>query len=147
VKRLMVLVAVGCAGAACLAGCTKDPGDEGARAPVSGKVTFADGKPLTRGAVIFAPDASKGNESKHEPRGYINDQGIYKVMTDPKKEGALPGPYKIMILADEPLDDKNPYKTPPSLIDRKYNNAATSGFAVEVIKNPEPGRYDFKVTK
>ena len=133
--------------AICLAGCGKNPGEEGDRVPVTGKVTFADGKPLTRGTVIYAPDTSKGNTSKHEPRGSIDGEGNYKVFTAANMEGALPGHYKISILADQDMDAKDPYARPPSLIDRKYNTSATSGLVVEVVKNPAPGRYDFKVAK
>jgi len=36
---------------------------------------------------------------------------------------------------------------PPWLINRKYGNRQTSGLAVEVVKKPEAGRYDFQVSK
>lgn len=134
--------------AACLvlAGCRK-AGDEGNRVPVVGKVTFTDGKPLPRGTVIFAPDGAKGNESLHEPRGQIEADGIYKLSTTPQREGARPGWYIVTIISQEPYDASKSSWDPPWLINRKYGNRQTSGLAVEVIEKPEPGRYDFQVTK
>ena len=45
--------------------------------------------------------------------------------------------------ADE-VDENNPYFT-KWFADEKYVNPDTSGLTMEVIDNPEPGRYDFKL--
>jgi hypothetical protein len=127
-------------------GC-KDPMDEGKRVPVIGRVTFTDGRPLHRGYVIFSPDAAKGNKSRHEPRGVIDAEGNYKVMTTPEKEGVLPGPYKVTIVAQDPYDENRPYWEPPWLINRRYGNREKSGLTKDVVENPAPGYYDFKVSK
>lgn len=127
-------------------GC-REAGDEGNRVPVAGKVTFKDGKPLPRGTVIFAPDESKGNASLHEPRGVIDGEGNYKLMTTPKLEGASPGWYIVTIIAQEPYDEAKSSWDPPWLINRKYGSRQTSGLAVEVIDKAEAGRYDFQVSK
>jgi hypothetical protein len=134
--------------AACLilAGC-KQPGDEGNRVPVAGKVTFKDGKPLPRGMVIFAPDGSKGNASLHEPRGAIDAEGNYKLMATPQLKGASPGWYIVTIISQEPYDESKSSWDPPWLINKKYGNRQTSGLAVEVIEKAEAGRYDFQVSK
>lgn len=123
----------------------KKPGDEGNRVPVTGKVTFADGKPLPRGTVIFSPD--KGNLSQHEPRGAIGADGTYKVDTTPELAGVMPGWYTVTIISQEPYDESKSSWDPPWLINRKYGNRNTSGLAAEVVEKPEPGRYDFKVGK
>jgi hypothetical protein len=128
-----------------LAGCTKTDG--GNRVPVVGKVTFADGKPLPRGTVIFTPDPGKGNQSQHEPRGAIDADGNYKVETTDRLNGVQPGWYFVTIIAQEPYDESKSSWDPPWLINRKYGNRQTSGLTAEVIENPEPGRYDFKVSK
>jgi hypothetical protein len=143
IRRLLVVVAL----VAGLAGCGKVPGDEGKRVPVTGRVSFKDGKPLTRGVVVFWPDASKGNASQHEPRGEVDAQGNYKLATSPRLEGVLPGWYKVAIVAQEPFDENDPYKDPPWLINRRFGNRDKSGLAVEVIERAEPGRYDFQVSK
>src|SRR5262245_11287099 len=130
-----------------LAGCAKEPGDEGQRVPVSGKVTFQGGKPLPRGTVIFTPDGAKGNASQHEPRGPVNADGTYKLSTTARLDGVHPGWYLVTIVAQEPYDEKKSDWDPPWLINRKYASRQTSGLAVEVIENPDPSRYDFQVTK
>jgi len=134
--------------AACLvlAGCG-EPGNEGNRVPVAGKVTFQDGKQLPRGVVIFTPDGAKGNESQHEPRGAIDAEGNYKLSTTDRLDGAQPGWYTVTIVAQEPYDEAKSSWDPPWLISRKYGNRQTSGLAVEVIENAEPQRYDFQVSK
>ena len=111
-------------------------------APVQGKVIF-DGKALTAGTVIFYPAADKGNHSLEEPRGKIDGQGNYKVLTG-IKQGVTPGWYKIAVTAAKQLDPKNPYFT-EWLIPQKYIDYRTSKLAVEVVANPEPGRYDLKL--
>jgi hypothetical protein len=144
--RSLALGLVGTASLFWLAGC-KEPGDEGSRVPVAGKVAFADGKPLLRGTVIFSPDGSKGNMSLHEPRGPIDEQGNYKVDTTERLSGVAPGWYTVTIIAQAPYDESKSSWDPPWLINRKYGNRNTSGLAVEVTDKPEPGRYDFKVSK
>jgi hypothetical protein len=127
-------------------GCRQD-GDEGNRVPVAGKVTFKDGKPLTRGVVIFAPDGAKGNASQHEPRGMIDGEGNYTIATTPSLKGVIPGWYLVTIIAQEPYDESKSSWDPPWLINRKYGNRQTSGLTAEVVEKPEPGRYDFQVSK
>src|SRR5687768_3057353 len=129
-----------------LTGC-KQPGDEGNRVPVVGKVTFTDGKPLPRGVVIFSPDGGKGNASQHEPRGPIDGEGTYKLSTTDRLAGVAPGWYTVTIVAQQPYDESKSSWDPPWLINRKYGNREKSGLAVEVIENAEPGRYDFQVSK
>jgi hypothetical protein len=129
-----------------IVGC-KEPGDEGNRVPVEGRVTFQDGKPLHRGTVIFTPDGAKGNLSQHEPRGPIDEQGNYKLSTTERLDGVAPGWYQVTIIAQEPYDESKSSWDPPWIINKKYGNRNTSGLAVEVVENAEAGRYDFKVSK
>ena len=132
-------VAVGIA-LVCFAGCTGTPHE--ARLPVEGKVTLGD-KPLTTGTVILRPDAAKGNDSQHEPRGKIDAEGRYQIETALQK-GAPPGWYKVAVMAFEPTDPKA-YTAPMSLIPTKYNDPEQSGFSFEVTRNPGPGAYDLKL--
>jgi hypothetical protein len=141
-RSSIILVAAGLL----LPGC-KQPGDEGDRVPVIGKVTYPDGKPLPRGTVIFSPDNAKGNKSQHEPRGPIDPQGNYKLSTTERLDGVYPGWYTVTIVAQEPYDESKSSWDPPWIINRKYGNRQSSGLTAEVIKNPDPGRYDFQVTK
>jgi hypothetical protein len=108
--------------------------------PVEGQVKFR-GKPMTQGTVVLYPDPSKGNTSKHEPRGTIEADGRYKVFTHPHR-GAPPGWYKVAVIATEPSDPKNPYSLPRSLIPEKFGKPDESRLSWEVRSNPPPGAYD-----
>jgi hypothetical protein len=110
---------------------------------VEGRVLWR-GQPLTSGAVIFRPDASKGNTSKHEPRGPIDAEGHYKITTA-HQSGAAPGWYKVGVIATEAADPKNPYAIRKSLIPAKYNDPDQSDLSMEVVKNPAPGTYDINL--
>ena len=109
--------------------------------PVSGKVSYK-GQPLTTGAVILVADAAKGNLTKHEPRGPIDDQGHFEVSTA-GRPGAPPGWYKVAVVANKPASNpKNPYAVTGSLLPKKYTDAKTSELAIEVTENPAPAAYD-----
>jgi hypothetical protein len=108
--------------------------------PVEGQVQFK-GKPLTKGTVVLYADASKGNTTKHEPRGTIEADGRYTIVTHPHP-GAPPGWYKVAVIVTEPSDPKNPYSMPRSLIPEKFSKPDQSGLTLEVRSNPPPGAYD-----
>jgi hypothetical protein len=141
----LVLVAGVCLATAL--GCGQGEGDLGRLVPVEGKVRFG-GKPLSTGVVIFRPDASKGNPSQHEPRGRIDAEGNYKLVTAQHKDGAAPGWYKVGLLAARPSTDaKDPYALPQSLIPSSYNDPETSRLALEVVEKPNVGAYDLQIGK
>jgi hypothetical protein len=123
-----------------LAGCgsTEEP-----LFPVEGKVQF-EGKPLTKGAVILLPDDAKGNNTKHEPRGVIGSDGLYKIATHPR-DGAPKGWYKVGVVVTQPSDPKNPYSEPRSLIPVKFGKPAESKLAIEVRPDAPPGAYDLEL--
>ena len=123
------------------AGCNAGKGEN--LAPVAGKATV-DGKPLKTGSVSFRPDASKGNTSQHQPNGAIDAEGNFELLAPPAKKGAPLGWYKVVVTA---LDDPWPGKPLKSFIDMKYSEEKTTPLKVEVIANPEPGRYDLKLTR
>jgi hypothetical protein len=128
-------------------GCGQGDSDLGRLVPVEGKVML-ESKPLTTGVVIFRPDASKGNTSKHEPRGQIDADGNYKVVTAQKKDGAAPGWYKVGIIATrQSTDPKNPYALPKSLIPLIYHDQEKAPLALEVVEKPRPGAYDLHIGK
>jgi hypothetical protein len=108
--------------------------------PVEGRVKIGD-KAMPNGTVIFHPDASKGNTTKHEPRGNIGADGRYRMLTHPHA-GAPPGWYKVAVIATEPSDPKNPYSLPHSLLAEKFGRPDESGVSLEVRKDAPPGAYD-----
>ena len=111
--------------------------------PVQGKVTLKDGTPVAYGHIILHPDAGRGNTSKEVCQGTIRD-GSYIIMTGAKK-GAPLGAYKVSIEAAKDVDPNNPYFT-EWLADEKYVDPERSKLTTEVVENPEPGRYDFKLS-
>jgi hypothetical protein len=115
----------------------------GGRVPVEGKV-FLDAQPLSKGIVILRPDAGKGNLSKHEPRGKIDAQGRYRIATG-KYYGALPGWYKVGVIANDETDSRLTYALPRPLIPRHYNNPDHAGIYVEIVAEAEPGTYDLQL--
>ncbi len=133
-----------------LTGCGQD--DIGPTVPVEGKVVFGD-RPLTTGVVVFNPDASRGNKSPQVPRGVIDDQGNYKLLTH-RREGAAPGWYRVAVVATKELAGSRPKSAPggmpaapESLIPVKYADAAASGIGIEVVAAPAPGAYDLRLVQ
>jgi hypothetical protein len=122
------------------AGCGKAPQEK--LVPVSGKVTVA-GKPLTTGSVTFLPNASRGNTSPHQPTSRIDAEGNFELTVPPEKKGAPLGWYKIVVFA---YDNPQPGRL-KSFIDTKYQQENATPLAIEVVENPEPGRYDLKLTR
>ena len=122
-------------------GCGAGSGEQ--LAPVAGKVTV-DGKPVTTGSVSFRPDAGQGNKSQHQPNGAIDAEGNYELFVPPDRKGAPPGWYKVVVSA---FDNPMPGKPLKSFIDMKYSDETTTPLKLEVIVNPEPGRYDLKLRR
>jgi hypothetical protein len=128
-----------------LAGCAGcDSSGLGRLAPVKGHVLL-DGKPLPTGSLVFKPDAAKGNSSQFEPSATITADGSYSLFTK-EKTGAPLGWYKVGVIAqEENLAD--PYAARKSLVASRYNNAETSGLAIEVVAAPASGAYDIKLAQ
>lgn len=123
------------------AGCGSASGEK--LAPVAGKVTV-NGKPVTTGSVSLRPDAAQGNESQHQPNGAIDAEGNYELLVPPAKKGTPLGRYKVVVTA---YDNPMPNKPLKSFINMKYSDEKTTPLKFEVIENPEPGRYDLKLTR
>ena len=117
----------------------------GSLVPVKGKVTV-DGTPLTTGSLVFKPDAAKGNASQVDSSAEISADGSYSLFTR-QKEGAPPGWYKVGVVAQGPANPADPYSPQKSLIAERYNNAESSGVAVEVVASPAAEAYDLRLTK
>jgi hypothetical protein len=120
-------------------GCGKESGGD-QLVPVHGKVSYKS-QPLMTGTVILVADSAKGNMTKHEPRGPIDDQGNFEVDTA-GRPGAPPGWYKIAVIANKPVNPSKPYAVTESLLPKKYGNAKTSELTFEVTEKPVAGAYD-----
>jgi hypothetical protein len=124
-----------------LAGCGESVKGRAGLVPVTGKVTL-DGKPLTTGTVSFI--TSDGSEAF---TGQIDASGNYKLAASPTDPGALPGEYKVIVMATESktmtAEDSKAMEAkakaaqggtgdaattaPKSLVPEKYTKVATSG--------------------
>ena len=110
---------------------------------VAGTVTL-DGKPLGGAAVSFNPDASKGNKARVSCLGRINPQGRYEVGTSGVEAsdsgvGAPLGWYKVTLMTTLP-------GSPEIHVPSKYLDMEKTPLTVEVVADPAPGHYDFKLT-
>jgi hypothetical protein len=146
----VVALALACAGALVLAGCSGDDGI-GKRFPVSGKVTY-DGKPLPTGTVNFLPEDPK---TGRPATGEIQSDGSYTLTTQTPGDGAMGGKYKVAISAYSV--DASKTASPPqggtadqvvvaqaqgkSLIPIKYTGTDTSGLTATV--GPGSTSFDF----
>ena len=105
--------------------------------PVTGIVKLENGAPLARGIVFLTGGGENG------ARGQIQPDGTFRLGTFTATDGTKPGTYTAYILGateedtrsyEEKLNQTRP--APPSLVDKKYDAAATSDLRVE-IKPPK----------
>lgn len=114
-------------------------GGDGALSPVHGKVFF-QGKPLSRGTIVFTPDPARGGAGP-QASADIQPDGTFSLHTA-SIEGAVPCWHRVTILALEPPStDPNAPKfiIPRSLIPEKYRDPAQSGLAFEVLPGKTNG--------
>ncbi len=112
--------------------------------PVSGKVTFADGKPLTKGRVNFQSD-------KNNAFGVIESDGSYELMSVEEGDGAPPGTYKVFISGayEGEVDPHAPenigkkVEAPTPLVAEEFETASSTPITVEV--GGSDANYDIKV--
>ena len=132
-----------------IAGCSED--GLAKRYHVSGTVKYHD-KPLEKGQITFTPDAAQGQVASSD----IED-GYYRLTTLTTGDGAMPGKYKVTIIAKDvdyaPLLEQSKGGIPHQravmklnqkakrLIPAKYEQAKTSGLEKEVKE--ESNTFDF----
>ena len=101
--------------------------------PVSGKVTFPDGTPVTAGFIEFE---SKEPKTKGlNARGKINEDGSFTLSTVKLGDGAVIGRH--LAIVREPyrrVAIEEGERLPPAKIDRKFRSYETSGLEFEVLE-------------
>ena len=95
---------------------------------VRGTVTYK-GKPVPNGTVTFIP------ASGHHATGDIRPDGSYTLTSFRPGDGAIPGTYKVIVVAMQDMtgrlpEDRNPL--PPPIVPNKYTSIATTDISVEV---------------
>jgi hypothetical protein len=91
-------------------------------APASGKITYADGRPVTGAWLIFHPKDPPGNEAT----AATGPDGTFKLGTFKKNDGAVPGRYVVTVA---PMPGAKGQTFP-----KKYTEEKTSDLAVEITK-------------
>ncbi len=132
---LLLLVTTGCGG-----------GGSGAAA-VSGKITHK-GKPLAKANVSFTPV----DGASRAAAGLTDESGYYKLGTFSASDGALPGKYRVAVIARGPDRPPKPGETGSgmpgetmpgdALIPMKYFAPDSSGLSFEVKKGSNTANFD-----
>jgi len=153
--RGRVVVVLAGMGAVLILGCGDSTGLE-KRYPVSGTVTYK-GKPVEKGRINFIPTADGGRAAG----GDIED-GEYELTTAEPGDGAIPGSYKVTVLAIERDDSKlkeiakggqfhhdaafaKAVRSAKKLVPAKYQSVESSGLTAEVKAQTNSG-VNFELT-
>jgi len=110
--------------------------------PVEGTVSL-DGKPMTRGTVLFEPVAAGTDGKVHSARAAIAGDGSYRLSTFGEYDGAVAGRHRAVVLAGS-ANPENTGGKPEPVFPVKYSSTRTSGLEYEV--KPEPNRIDIPLT-
>jgi hypothetical protein len=111
--------------------------------PVTGKVTFPDGKPLAAALVEFriaGPDGAGTNA-----RGETNAEGVYQLTTYDDGDGALEGEHSVLVVPPPAPPSNMDGPAPKSPIARKFLSYDTSELKYTV--KPSPNEYDIVVKR
>ncbi len=108
--------------------------------PVHGTVTLEDGRPLTRGMVVFE---GQQNGVAIMARGEIKPDGSYQLSTEKPGDGVPPGKYRVQINSMDLSEVPDEKKKLP--FDIKYLRFNTSGLEYEVKAGPN--EYDIKLSR
>jgi hypothetical protein len=114
-----------------IAGCGGEPFK---MVPVSGKVTYADGTLIPGDQIVlrFHPEDAKAEGMKvlGFANGDVNPQdGTYSLTTHTANDGAVPGKYKVTLIATKNVDGM---PTPSPAVAQKYQAKETTPLKFEV---------------
>ena len=109
--------------------------------PVSGRVVYVDGSPVTEGLVV-GEAAVDGKQVMAQ--GDVNPDGTFRWGTRRPGDGARPGKYRVVVIP-RALGDAETAKGVLPAIDRKFSNPKTSGIDFEVKETSN--RLDITVTR
>ncbi|MDZ4783553.1 MAG: hypothetical protein SGJ19_25175 [Planctomycetia bacterium] len=118
--------------------------------PIRGKI-FYQRKVLTAGTVLYSPV----NDSGRQARGELQSDGTFTLTTLEANDGALPGEYRVVILAyaphpGEPGRGDVPADAPPPTIERgfvipeKYTTPEETPFT-DKVDDQHPGFREWSI--
>jgi hypothetical protein len=159
-KWQSVAIALSVSAMVVVLGCSGDDSGLGRRYKVTGKVTYK-GEPVAHGTVNFLPSKPPPPEGR-AATGDLKD-GYYSLVTTGNDDGALPGEYKVAIVAldvdlaaaaapkeqggmihqGDPAHQKA-QKNAKKLIPTKYTSGETSGLTATV--GTSSNKFDFELT-
>jgi hypothetical protein len=142
-----------------LPACRDSFGDHPPVYPVNGKVVV-DGKPMNGGTILFecvgaGDGAPKGPEgAPFRVTGKINNEGVFRLVAYPGKEGMPAGEYKVGIVPLKGRSDGNLLDRKPSPAKKgkaatapmQYADPKTSGLTAQVLKDgPNEPLFELKL--
>lgn len=124
-RQLLALIIL--ATATC--GCNQNP----TTYPVSGKVVYPDGKPVSSGTLEFETVAQKPTVTA---TAEILPDGQFTMGTYAAADGALPGRHRAAVIADFEIGTQaeRPGIVPPESVHRKFRDFKTSGLEFDVLE-------------
>jgi hypothetical protein len=112
--------------------------------PVSGKVTYPDGTPLSGGWVSFRPT---DGETKVSARGQVRSDGTFELTTYANGDGAVIGRNQVLVMPPMYGDREDPKTSRPPSFSRRFSNFATSGLEFVVTDDSSKNRFEIVVSK
>jgi len=103
--------------------------------PVTGKVGYSDGSPVTDGMIEF--EALEGDFKGRNAHGVISEDGSFFLTTDKRGDGAVAGRHRAIVRG--PISDADIFEgevPPKPTIDSRFAGYKTSGLEF-VIKEEE----------
>lgn len=107
--------------------------------PVSGRVVFADGTPVTSGTVEL-----ESVDHGVNARGAIQPDGTFRLSTYETGDGALPGRHRVAVIQMFVAQDERAIhhnhgadEQRPRSVHRKYAGYDTSGLTVDILADRE----------
>jgi hypothetical protein len=109
--------------------------------PVSGKLLFEDGKPITELAGFNVSFTSQ--KLTKSATGVIGPDGTFKLTTVHPNDGAFPGDYDVILSQPHPNPERNEKRQP--VIDFAYEDIQRSGLKATV--EPKENEFTFKLRR
>lgn len=112
--------------------------------PVQGTVRLGD-ELIREGAVSFHEEGAQAGTG-YSPTGTIDEDGKYELFVH-GQPGCPAGKYRVVVFANERITGASGGHAamPKSIIDRRYNDRATTPLRVEVREDAAAGDYDLRI--